>query len=87
MIRCSYHVNMQYYRGKGFSVTTRVHTKEEFLNEVVNKPRNLDTKDAIIEHPSGFIKMQAAKVDKSGKLTYIQYVGYPTAGGTLCPQQ
>jgi hypothetical protein len=54
---------------------------------VVNKPRNLDTKDAIIEHPSGFIKMQAAKVDKSGKLTYIQYVGYPTAGGTLCPQQ
>jgi len=78
---------MQYFTGYGFSVTTRVHTKEEFLNEVVNKPRNLDIKDAIIEHPSGFIKMQAAKVDKSGKLTYIQYVGYPTAGGTLCPQQ
>lgn len=58
-------------------MTTRVHTKGEFLNEVVNKPRNLDTKDAIIEHPSGFIKMQAAKVDKSGKLTYFNMWDIP----------
>jgi len=49
MLRCSYPVIIQYFTGYGFSVTTRVHTKEGFLNEVVNKPRNQDIKDALIE--------------------------------------